>query len=170
MSEKYKPFSVEYINPFLTAVATVFRTMLNTDIERGPLYLKQRRQPETEISGIIGISGLAVGTVVLGVSRGVALGAAEAMLGEKKYEIDADVIDVVGELANMIAGSANSQLEQLAMSISLPNVVIGKNHIVAYPTGATPIGVPFDSKWGPVCIEVGLCEKQPTGAMLASVS
>lgn len=170
MCDTYKPIDAKYINPFLTAAATVFRISLGSELTRGQLYLKKRRQPDTEISGVIGISGLAVGTVVLGLSRGVALGAAEAMLGEEKHEIDADVIDVVGEVANMIAGSANAQLEQLAMSISLPNVVIGKNHIVAFPTGATPIGVPFESKWGPVCIEVGLCERQQSAAMGAGMS
>ena len=101
---------------------------------------------------------------MLSLSREVALGATEAMLGEHHTEINADVVDVVGELTNMIAGSAKAKLEQFAMSISLPNVVIGKNHSVAFPTGVTPFGIPFTTKWGEVCIDVGLCEKTPGAA------
>ncbi len=164
MTQKYTPVNVEYVNPFLTSTLTVFRTMLDCEIERGQLYLKGHHSPDHEISGIIGLSGKAVGTVVLSLSREVALGATEAMLGEHHTEINADVVDVVGELTNMIAGSAKAKLEQFAMSISLPNVVIGKNHSVAFPTGVTPFGIPFTTKWGEVCIDVGLCEKTPGAA------
>lgn len=157
--QKYTPVRVEYINPFLSAAGNVFRTMLECDIQRGELYLKGHRQPDHEISGIIGLSGKAVGTVVLSLSREVALGAAGHMLAEEFNEINADVVDVVGELTNMIAGNAKSKLEQFAMNISLPNVVIGKNHTVAFPTGVTPIGIPFTCKWGGVCVDVGLCER-----------
>jgi len=157
--EKYKPVNVEYVNPFIAATCTVFKTMLSSDLTRGDLYLKSHKQPDLEISGVIGLSGKAVGTVVLSLGRVVAVGVAEAMLGEKKHKIDAEVVDVVGEIANMIAGSAKAKLENLAMSISLPSVIIGKNHVVTFPTGVLPIGIPFESKWGPVCLDVGICEK-----------
>jgi chemotaxis protein CheX len=159
MTQRYAPVKVEYINPFLLSAVSVFQTMLSCKLTRGELYLKGHHQPDHEISGIIGLSGKAVGTVVLSLSREVALSAAEAMLQERHLEIDADVVDVVGELTNMIAGTAKSKLEQFAMSISLPNVVIGKNHTVAFPTGVTPIGIPFASPWGAVCVDVGLVEK-----------
>ena len=164
MAQKYTPINVEYVNPFLTATVSVFRTMLDCEIERGQLYLKGHHSPDHEISGIIGLSGKAVGTVVFSLSREVALGATKGMLGESMSEINADVVDVVGELTNMIAGNAKSKLEQFAMSMSLPNVVIGKNHSVAFPTGVTPFGIPFDTKWGQICIDVGLCEKTPQTA------
>ena len=81
------------------------------------------------------------------------------MLGERPDNLDHDVVDAIGELTNMIAGSDKSHLEQFAMSLSLPNVVMGKNHIVEFPRGITPIGIPFESQWGSVCLVVGLCEK-----------
>lgn len=160
MSEKYLPLSVEYINPFLMATTTVFRTMLFTEIQRGELYLKNCCKLDYEISGVIGMSGKAVGTVVVSLSRNAALGAASVLLGERKDVIDAEVIDAIGELTNMIAGSAKVKLESLAMNVSLPNVIIGKNHVIAFPTGVKPIGIPFDSIWGPVAVEVGLSERQ----------
>ena len=60
---------VEYINPFLSSTISVFDTMLRCKLERGNPYLKNGTQPQHEVSGVIGLSGKAQGTVVLGVSR-----------------------------------------------------------------------------------------------------
>jgi len=150
--------NVEYINPFLTSTISVFDTMLNCKLERGAPYLKSGVQPQHEVSGVIGLSGKAQGTVVLELSREAALSATEAMLQERPAEINGDVTDAIGELVNMIAGSAKAKLEHLSMSVSLPTVITGKNHCVEFPTKVTPICIPFTSPWGDICLEVGLCE------------
>lgn len=151
----------EYINPFLTAAISAFDTMLGCTLTRGTLYVKNGSQPEHEVSGIIGLSGKAKGTVVLGLGREAALSAAETLLEERPPEINADVTDAVGELANIIAGSAKAKLENLSLSVSLPTVITGKGHCVEFPRQVTPICIPFESKWGPITVEVGLIE-QPT--------
>jgi chemotaxis protein CheX len=159
--------NVEYINPFLTSTISVFDTMLSCTLERGAPYLRNSTQPQHEVSGVIGLSGKAQGTVVLGLSRNAALGAAEAMLQERQPEINSDVTDAVGELVNMIAGSAKAKLEHLEMSVSLPTVITGKNHCVEFPTKVTPICIPFTSAWGEITVEIGLREVQADGAVAA---
>ena len=159
MTTAYASISVEYINPFVESAVEVFRTMLQCDLARGQLYLKEHVQPDHEISGIIGLSGKATGTVVLSLGRDVAISATEVLLGERPSQLDADVVDAIGELANMVAGNAKTQLEQFEMSLSLPNVILGKNHTVQFPSDVTPIGIPFDCKWGTITMDVGLCEK-----------
>ena len=151
---------VEYINPFVTSTTTVFSTMLSWSLKRMPLTQWPQPHPKHEISGIVGLSGQAVGTVVLSLERDVALSATEAMLGIRPDQMDEDVVDAIGELANMIAGSAKTQLEQFAMSISLPNVIVGKHHMIRFPSTATPICIPFDSDRGKLCLVVGLEEQQ----------
>ena len=99
--------------------------MLNCTVTRGELRLKDNHQPEFEITGIVGLSGKAAGTVVLSLSREVAFAATEAFLGDKPTDISADVVDAVGEITNMIAGGAKAQLEKFAMSLGLPTVVAG---------------------------------------------
>jgi chemotaxis protein CheX len=158
MTIQYAPVKVEYINPFIKATITVFRTMFNCELERGNPFLKGSSHPDHDISGMIGLTGKAVGTVVLSIDRDVALKAAESMLGERQQDLNADVVDAVGELTNMIAGNAKTDLEQFSMSLSLPSVITGKNHVVAFPSGMTPIGIPFESEWGNICVDVGLCE------------
>jgi chemotaxis protein CheX len=149
---------VEYINPFLASTIAVFDTMLGCKLERGNPYLKNGTQPQHEVSGLIGLSGKAKGTVVLGLSREAALSATEMMLQARPQEINGDVRDAVGELVNMIAGGAKAKLEHLSMSVSLPTVITGKAHCIEFPTKVTPICIPFDSEWGSITVEVGLSE------------
>ena len=159
MGGHYAPISVDCINPFLVSVTNVFRTMAACELTRGEPFLAAEGQPTHDISGVIGLSGKAIGTVVVSLERQVALNVAHAMLGEMPPDLNGDVVDAVGELTNMIAGSAKSQLEQLEMSLSLPSVIMGRNHTVAFPGEVTPIAIPFDCEWGPVCVQVGLCQK-----------
>jgi chemotaxis protein CheX len=149
---------VEYINPFITTTVNVFATMLSCKITRVGLKVKERLQPEHEISGIIGLSGRAAGTVVLSLSRNVALSAASEMIGEEQNEINDDVADVIGELANMVAGGAKAQLTELEMSVSLPSVIIGKNHIIMGSSKVQTLSVLFSSAWGPLNVDVSLLE------------
>ena len=147
---------VEYLNPFVSAVKNTFSTMLGCQTHRGPLALSHSRQPKHRISGVIGLSGKAVGTVVLSFSESVALKAASAMLMTELNEINADVLDAVGELTNMVAGSAKAQLEEYQLQVSLPNVITGSDHEVHFPSEVVPICIPFDTDWGPVTLDVGL--------------
>jgi len=149
----------EYINPFLTSAISTFKTMLGCTLARGTPYVKDGRQPEHEVSGIIGLSGRAQGTVVLGLDRQVVLNATEALLGERPPRINGDLTDAVGELTNIIAGSAKAKLEELHLSVGLPTVITGKGHCVEFPSKVTPICIPFESPWGSVTVEVGLAEQ-----------
>ena len=151
----------EYINPFIAAATNVYSTMLSCPLDRGSLIIKDGYCPEYEVSGIIGMTGNAVGTVVFSLSRTAAINSAAALLEEDPKEfpqLNSDVLDAIGELTNMIAGSAKEQLDKLSLSISLPSVICGKNHLVSFPKDATPISIPFDSEWGPISIEVGLVD------------
>lgn len=155
---------VEYINPFVTSTHSVFATMLGWEITRGAPFVKDSDQPHHDVSGVIGLSGKAKGTIVLSLDREVALAATEALLGERPAEIGEEVVDAVGELANMIAGGAKAQLEQLAMRVSLPSVITGKSHTVQFPSRATQIAIPFESEAGPLMVEFGLVEQSTDGS------
>ena len=152
---------VEYINPFLTSAISAFDTMLGCKLNRGTPYVKNGSQPEHEVSGVIGLSGKARGTVVLSLSREAALNATAVLLQERPAEINSDVTDAVGELTNIIAGGAKAQLEHLNMSVSLPTVITGRFHCAEFPRKARPICIPFESEWGVITVEVGLIE-EPT--------
>jgi chemotaxis protein CheX len=147
---------VEFINPFVSATQNVFKTMLNCDLARGPLRLQHEHTPMHDVSGLIGMSGKCRGMVVVSLSRHTALSATEALLGARPEDLNHDVVDAIGELTNMIAGAAKTQLEAYQLTIGLPTVICGKAQAVAFPSQAPPIVIPFESEIGSVCVQVGL--------------
>ena len=153
---------VEYINPFIAATTNVFDTMVGIQLHRGVPALKDGYQPSHEVSAVIGLSGKAKGTVVLSLDREVAIQVAAALLQEQPAGLNADVADAMGEMANMIAGKAKSQLEHLSMSLSLPTVVTGKGHCIEFPRNAMRICIPFSCAWGSLALEVALAEETAT--------
>jgi chemotaxis protein CheX len=148
----------DYINPFISSLINTFETMLGCPLTRGQLYLKTPDTALHDVSGIIGLSGQAQGTVVLSLDREVAMRATSTLLMCETTELNGDVVDAVGELTNMVAGSAKAQLTEYKLSISLPGVIKGEGHEVCFPSDVTPICVPFTCPWGELKIEVGLTE------------
>jgi len=146
----------EHINPFLRAVSNTFTTMFDCEARRGAISLGESGARFYPISGVIGLSGKAVGTVVVNLSEEVALKAASAMLMTEFTEVDDDVIDAVGEMANLIAGQAKAELEEYDLSVSLPSVITGEGHELRFPSATKPIVVDFDTDFGPMRLEVGL--------------
>ncbi len=147
---------VEYINPFITSLKNAFQTMLDCEARRGELTVKKNNQAAHMVSGVIGLSGRAVGTVVLSFSEELALKTASTMLMMEATEIDDDVLDAVGEMTNMVAGAAKAELEEYQLSVSLPNVITGRNHEIHFPSNVTPVCISFDTDWGQLALEVGL--------------
>lgn len=147
----------EFINPFIASLSCAFQTMLACEVHRGSVSLKSSASPLHDYSGVIGLSGKAVGTVVVSLSDNVALQATSALLLTPADEVtEKDIVDAVGELANMVAGAAKAKLEGFDLSVSLPSVITGKGHTVRFPSNVTPICVPFDTAWGPLTLEVGM--------------
>ena len=151
--------NVKYINPFVAATVNVFSTMLSCPLSRGEVRLTRQDQPEHDVSGLISLIGDASGLVMISIDKQVAFHAAKVMLCEEVQSINADVVDMVGELANMIAGAAKAELKEFEMSLSLPTVIVGTNHVIGFPSKARPICIPFESPWGPICLEVSLEEQ-----------
>lgn len=146
---------VEFVNPILRATRDVFEMMLGCTPRRIALKSKTRAESQYSVSGVIGITGRYAGTIVVCLPSQMVMGALERMTGEKVTAITPDVCDAIGELTNMIAGAAKSQLEHLQLSISLPNVICGESFDISYPSQVTPFCVLFESELGKFAIEAG---------------
>jgi chemotaxis protein CheX len=146
---------VEFINPFIVAVTKTLETMVGCKVTRGAPALKKEPQTLFPISGIIGLSGVVVGTVILTMSKELAIKSASVMLMEEFDDLNADVYDAVGELTNMIAGNAKAQLEEYKLSLSLPNIIKGEQSEIIFPEASQPITIPFQTEYGPLAVEIG---------------
>lgn len=150
----------EYVNPFITSTSEVFKTMVGIEPERGELYVKSSEQLPYDISGIIGLAGQASGFVVISMSESLAFKVLENFLGETKTEMDEDVMDAIGEILNMIAGGAKQIFSKkgIRFKISIPNVVVGKDHRVGKQKNVQSIGMTFKVGEDKFVIEVSLNE------------
>lgn len=137
----------QYINPFVVALVNSLETMLNITPERGTPYLKKEGQTQGDISAIIGFAGPNVtGSVALSLPTPVALKFYSLMMGEKVYRITNDVQDVVGELANIVAGGAKTELsaQNITFNISIPTVVVGPGHTIGHKGDIPVMVIPFE--------------------------
>lgn len=150
---------VEFINPFVASTLNVFATMAQTELKRGQIFLRKPHETHSGISGVIGLSGMAIGIVAVVVNNETAMKVTERFLGNPVSEINEDVIDCMGEVVNMVAGSAKAQLEQYKLSISLPSIVRGEDHLIEFPSEVTPLCIPFTSDIGDVMVQVGFLVK-----------
>jgi len=146
----------DFTTPFIESTKSIFAKMLGWDVELGTTKKSNRFQSNHDISGIIGFSGALRGTIVIGLDQEFAFAAAEAFFGGKPTSVDADVIDMVGELANMIGGNAKERITITGVNLGLPTVICGKGHRVSFDPGAQVELLPFSSPHGPLTIEVGI--------------
>jgi chemotaxis protein CheX len=139
---------VEHINPFVKATMETFQSMVKTEAKPGKPMLKKDAKLHADVSGIIGLSGGAKGSVALSFPRITALKVVSEFGGMKVVTMDDTVVDAIGELANIIAGAAKRDLTQYKINISLPTVVMGDGHELGGPKDIVPMVVPFECGLG----------------------
>lgn len=145
------------INPFIDAVNNLFTTMLSASVKKGNIGVSTDHSHPYEVTALIGLSGDVRGTVSLSFPTDTALKMVNKMLMIDSDVVDDTVIDGVGELVNIVAGSAKSKLiksDGRPLDLSLPNVVKGEDYTIKYPSEAKWIEVPFESDLGPFQLKV----------------
>jgi chemotaxis protein CheX len=150
---------VAYVNPFISSTIETFKTMMKIDVAPQKPELKREGGLLYDISGIIGLSGNAQGSISLSFPKIVALKAVSAMIGFEIKIVGPEITDGIGEIVNIIAGNAKQNLTQYNLAISLPNVIVGKDHSLSSPSGIGTIVVPFASAIGNFAMEISLKTK-----------
>jgi len=144
----------EYINPFVESTGEVFTTMLSCAPSWGDIRLDVGDSGPFEISALIGLTGTAKGTVEMSFPDTTAVAICNRLIGQENSEVNEGVIDALGEMVNMVAGSAKAKFKGHKINISLPTVVRGKNHIVEHPKGSESLIIPFESELGDFIVRV----------------
>jgi chemotaxis protein CheX len=148
--------NVEFINPFLSATIGVLKTMAFTEVQAGKPFLKKDKISHGDVSGIVGITGPPNGSMSLTFSKACIVQIVSNMLGETFQEVNDDIRDAVGELSNMISGTARNDLGKKGFSFktSIPTVVSGPAHEIRHMCKAPTIAIPFKTKDGAFVVEI----------------
>jgi chemotaxis protein CheX len=153
----------EYINPFIEATFNVFNTMIHLEPVRENLYLKDDNKTTYDISGVIGIAGDIAGAVVISLHEELAVKIVSNFLGEEKKTIDHDVIDGIGEVLNMIVGGAKKifiDRYDIRYKLSVPSVIIGRDHSINRPSDVKFIGINFSVDKNMFSLEFSIKEEK----------
>lgn len=142
--------------PIVNSVRNVLSTMAGVQTTVGrPHFATGNESAEYDYSGIIGFSGKLVGSVVVSFPREVAIKLVAAFAGGSLAPDSSDFADAIGELANMIAGAAKSNMGANA-NITVPNVITGKGHRVSRPSDVPCLVIPCSTPIGNFAVEVAI--------------
>jgi chemotaxis protein CheX len=155
---------VEYINPFVESAYNVLTEVLNSEVNRGDLYLKSTSMPVLGVAAVVGLAGDVEGRVLFDMTKETAINIAAAMLEgmdlEKPTELDDMGKATITELANMITGQSVTKLHNLGFQFDLtpPAIFTGENMEVS-DTGVEALIVPMEIPQGKIEINVAIRER-----------
>jgi CheY-specific phosphatase CheX len=138
----------------------IFHRMLGLQLTESPAGEGDPPAEGFEVSAIVSITGPCPGRVVLCFPEGAACGIVSRMSGQPHPEVDAEVMDGVEELANIIAGNGCRHLEAQGyreVATTVPHIMIGQRRRTGRPgDGPGSLVRWFESELGFVRVEVEL--------------
>lgn len=159
-----------YITPFIAAVQNVFSTMMQLQVTINDPTIKQSPLASYDVSGVIGLSGDAIGSVVLSMPYATAARVVQLFTGTEVAPNHPDFADAVGELINMISGNAKAGFPKGKNSISTPTVIVGQQHTVAMPKDTPCIVIPCSCDCGEFAVEVAIKSKATEAAAVQTAA
>ncbi|GEM_PF-4914619 len=141
------------------AVKSVFNMMAGISLEEKEV-ITSKEEIRGDITGIIGFSNEQTkGSMAISFPIKLAKKTVANMLVSDPESItEDDLIDGIGEIANMVIGDFNNRIENI-FTISLPSVVTGKNHLVSFFHDGSPVIISFSDKEGNLLYVLTTLEK-----------
>ncbi len=138
------------------ATKDVFSTMIMMHIEGHSPQFGRGEGIASNISSMLGLGGDIRGMLAVHCSEEAATGITSSFLGMEVSEIDEDVKDAVGEIANMVAGNLKVYFanQDIDIQLAIPTSVIGNSYRTSGILGANRITVPFGSEVGGFWVEL----------------
>jgi len=145
-------------DPFVQAVTNVFRTMIGLEVTVGEPRPGATGGPGFYASAIVGMSGSLSGVAAIRLPEDSGYAIIKALTGEAAADLPMrDFVDAVGELANMVVGSAKTLFSVTEpLTITVPSVVIGNGHCFSPLGGMSGYAIPCSCDVGAFVIEVFL--------------
>jgi len=124
----------------------VFSTMVMMDVvDEYPLTEPVTNFHET-LTSMVGLAGSHTGILAIHCPKALALRITSSMLGMEVTEIDDDVNDALGEIANMVGGDVKHIFSPKGadLNLSIPTVIYGSDYMLESMSNAESLVIPFE--------------------------
>ena len=143
------------------SIRDVFKTMLGQTIEQIEAIELLEPTPSCEsdgsaISVVMCWTGGLKGSLTLTLSEQSAIAWTEGLLGPGISGVNQDVVDAIGELANLVVGSAKSRLSDFSITMSLPVVIHAGLGSMGLQSNTLDFRMTYGFPGGKVCILVAI--------------
>ena len=141
----------------IAGIKDVFSTMLMVDLECDGVYEDQSCLIQSNLTSIVGFGDGVRGMLAIHCPAEVAQRITAAFLGVEKQEIDEEVKDAIGEIANMVAGNLKVSYKKndIDVVLALPTSIVGESFVVTGGmANATRVVVPLKMDAGKFWVEL----------------
>ena len=147
---------MEFSKKIVETTEEIFSTMIFMEVTAEEPFKRDKQALGCHVSAMIGLTGGFSAMLAIHCPEAVGLAISGAMLGMEIEEIDADVKDALGEIANMVAGGLKQRFadEDIALELAIPTAISGKSYTIASPTRSNRVIIPFTIEQGQFFIEM----------------
>ncbi len=141
----YLDFVMDVGKAIIDGTKDVFSTMLMVDLEHGEPIVGSDFKVESNLTSMLGLGKDIKGMLAVHCPEIAAKAITGSFLGLEVAELNEDVKDAVGEVANMVAGYLKIFFQEYDKNIELaiPTTIIGKSFSIAGMSNGTRVVVPF---------------------------
>lgn len=148
------------VQPFIDAIMKVMQTMVGITPTVGDIQLWNNEHAAGEIVGIVGLANEqenVQGFMSIGFSKASLLQIVSSMLGETFTEVNTEVREAAGEIANIVSGQARLGLSAMGLKLQagLPSVISGQQLVLEWSPKKALLLIKFEIKSG--AFALGLC-------------
>jgi len=147
---------VDLREKIIESTLEIFTSMVMMDIIVSEKVNEDNRLLGNTITGVVGLAGTHKGVLAVHIPYAVAFAITGNFLGIEVNEMNEDVEDAIGEIANMLGGNVKSILSENGrdINLSLPSTVSGKEYGFHTIKGAERILILFESESGIFRVEL----------------
>lgn len=122
----------------IEATQEIFSSMLMLEVTPGPASNAPHGPFRRSVTAMVGLAGSTKGLVAIHLGYEEAKAVTGSFLGMEVEEVDEDVRDAIGELANMLGGSIKSVLDEggSEIKLSIPSAISGEEYTIDNLTDA----------------------------------
>jgi len=139
-------FTEEQLSRFvIDTTRDIFSTMIMMELRDESPLTESVDHFHDSISGMVGFAGIYSGALSIHCPLSLARKITSSMLGMECDEIDDDINDALGEIANMLGGGIKHMLSTsgLDVKLSTPTVISGENYKVKSLSDSSSVVIPF---------------------------